>query len=142
MHVAWRRLPEGLDVPGLTLLARVRIACPGLSTQIQYLAESRESSKDFYQTYRSMTKARMGLFQILSSKQGPAGHNDFQECVSTSRSRWGRCGWPTTKFQTTPGQRSSVLMTGQEKLHSYSHCLLYTSPSPRDGLLSRMPSSA
>ena len=25
---------------------------------------------------------------------------------------------------------------------SYSPCLLYTSPSPRDGLLSRMPSSA
>ena len=25
---------------------------------------------------------------------------------------------------------------------SYSNCLLYTSPSPRDGLLSRMPSSA
>ena len=24
----------------------------------------------------------------------------------------------------------------------YSGCLLYTSPSPRDGLLSRMPSSA
>ena len=24
----------------------------------------------------------------------------------------------------------------------YRHCLLYTSPSPRDGLLSRMPSSA
>ena len=24
----------------------------------------------------------------------------------------------------------------------YTHCLLYTSPSPRDGLLSRMPSSA
>ena len=26
--------------------------------------------------------------------------------------------------------------------HEYSYCLLYTSPSPRDGLLSRMPSSA
>ena len=25
---------------------------------------------------------------------------------------------------------------------SYGACLLYTSPSPRDGLLSRMPSSA
>ena len=25
---------------------------------------------------------------------------------------------------------------------NYSYCLLYTSPSPRDGLLSRMPSSA
>ena len=24
----------------------------------------------------------------------------------------------------------------------YNNCLLYTSPSPRDGLLSRMPSSA
>ena len=30
-----------------------------------------------------------------------------------------------------------------ERLGSYSDtCLLYTSPSPRDGLLSRMPSSA
>ena len=26
--------------------------------------------------------------------------------------------------------------------HGYYTCLLYTSPSPRDGLLSRMPSSA
>ena len=28
------------------------------------------------------------------------------------------------------------------KVYPYSVCLLYTSPSPRDGLLSRMPSSA
>ena len=28
------------------------------------------------------------------------------------------------------------------KGHRISNCLLYTSPSPRDGLLSRMPSSA
>ena len=28
------------------------------------------------------------------------------------------------------------------KMHPDSSCLLYTSPSPRDGLLSRMPSSA
>ena len=27
-------------------------------------------------------------------------------------------------------------------LEVYQDCLLYTSPSPRDGLLSRMPSSA
>ena len=26
--------------------------------------------------------------------------------------------------------------------YEYTPCLLYTSPSPRDGLLSRMPSSA
>ena len=30
----------------------------------------------------------------------------------------------------------------QEDLLLYTSCLLYTSPSPRDGLLSRMPSSA
>ena len=28
------------------------------------------------------------------------------------------------------------------KILKYCNCLLYTSPSPRDGLLSRMPSSA
>ena len=28
------------------------------------------------------------------------------------------------------------------KFRQYMRCLLYTSPSPRDGLLSRMPSSA
>ena len=31
--------------------------------------------------------------------------------------------------------------TGEEK-NASKNCLLYTSPSPRDGLLSRMPSSA
>ena len=34
---------------------------------------------------------------------------------------------------------------GKERINSEHHlsaCLLYTSPSPRDGLLSRMPSSA
>ena len=30
----------------------------------------------------------------------------------------------------------------REKIYIYIYCLLYTSPSPRDGLLSRMPSSA
>src|SRR5680860_1608080 len=30
--------------------------------------------------------------------------------------------------------------TGDEPITQYASCLLYTSPSPRDGLLSRMPS--
>ena len=30
----------------------------------------------------------------------------------------------------------------QQRIHWLPDCLLYTSPSPRDGLLSRMPSSA
>ena len=43
----------------------------------------------------------------------------------------------------------SVLLTHQHRDHTAGlddirpiYCLLYTSPSPRDGLLSRMPSSA
>ena len=37
----------------------------------------------------------------------------------------------------------SVLITRKQRRHLQNkNCLLYTSPSPRDGLLSRMPSSA
>ena len=34
------------------------------------------------------------------------------------------------------------LMVPTDPFAVVNHCLLYTSPSPRDGLLSRMPSSA
>ena len=41
------------------------------------------------------------------------------------------------------GGRKRALKEGKIPGIYYSHdCLLYTSPSPRDGLLSRMPSSA
>ena len=33
-------------------------------------------------------------------------------------------------------------VSGIKLIRKYRNCLLYTSPSPRDGLLSRMPSSA
>ena len=39
-------------------------------------------------------------------------------------------------------QRQIVIARGSPKPGEYHACLLYTSPSPRDGLLSRMPSSA
>ena len=35
-----------------------------------------------------------------------------------------------------------TLIIGADGSYTYTACLLYTSPSPRDGLLSRMPSSA
>ena len=39
------------------------------------------------------------------------------------------------------GKRFDDAVENDSKLKEY-RCLLYTSPSPRDGLLSRMPSSA
>ena len=38
--------------------------------------------------------------------------------------------------------RAYASVRAKEELVVYYICLLYTSPSPRDGLLSRMPSSA
>ena len=36
----------------------------------------------------------------------------------------------------------SASFEGKSRVEQHQICLLYTSPSPRDGLLSRMPSSA
>ena len=42
----------------------------------------------------------------------------------------------------SPGQRRKYIGHVRPTISKASRCLLYTSPSPRDGLLSRMPSSA
>ena len=39
-------------------------------------------------------------------------------------------------------ESKELILERGDKFHVYRGCLLYTSPSPRDGLLSRMPSSA
>ena len=39
-------------------------------------------------------------------------------------------------------ERAKKMGLKVENLENATNCLLYTSPSPRDGLLSRMPSSA
>ena len=47
------------------------------------------------------------------------------------------------KTKEVKGQLGKKKETAREKMIGQSiGCLLYTSPSPRDGLLSRMPSSA
>ena len=47
---------------------------------------------------------------------------------------------PETQAGLDLAEAQGLQMTGPSSL--YNTCLLYTSPSPRDGLLSRMPSSA
>ena len=50
--------------------------------------------------------------------------------------QWGLVpGWARADCMSRPGARPQINARAET-------CLLYTSPSPRDGLLSRMPSSA
>ena len=48
-------------------------------------------------------------------------------------------GWLTAEYGMLPSSTSERM---DREAAKGRHCLLYTSPSPRDGLLSRMPSSA
>ena len=48
---------------------------------------------------------------------------------------WDRIRWALSEY-------NEVLVLGGNRGAKTTGCLLYTSPSPRDGLLSRMPSSA
>ena len=60
----------------------------------------------------------------------------FDECTSGFRETFGGI---FQKFKVEP----DMAMFGKTLGNGYAiTCLLYTSPSPRDGLLSRMPSSA
>ena len=59
----------------------------------------------------------------------------FKECLS-----W--CDELGIDYVTSWLLSKENLSRPEEELEPYFICLLYTSPSPRDGLLSRMPSSA
>ena len=67
-----------------------------------------------------------------SANEAPAGATDSRQllnryCVTCHNDRLETAGLSLQEIDT---------------LHVAEGCLLYTSPSPRDGLLSRMPSSA
>ena len=52
---------------------------------------------------------------------------------------------PSVEFKIVRNNDTEIIIRNPSEIEKYTdikHCLLYTSPSPRDGLLSRMPSSA
>ena len=57
---------------------------------------------------------------------------------------WDRIMMAITFAEANEHKTAREIMTGKEvrRQAEIRNCLLYTSPSPRDGLLSRMPSSA
>ena len=77
----------------------------------------------------SKEKMKKGKFAILKNfaKGVNATHINIRKNQNTS---------VKMKKNSLSQQQGNVFFT------IYTYCLLYTSPSPRDGLLSRMPSSA
>ena len=55
---------------------------------------------------------------------------------------WAAAHWMLTGYLGATGSDRVPRNPSMGAISSYLFCLLYTSPSPRDGLLSRMPSSA
>ena len=72
--------------------------------------------------------------RVYVSQQIGSDLNDGRSAVNPVRSikKAAQLAW------STPGVKETIIVSGGD----YVDCLLYTSPSPRDGLLSRMPSSA
>ena len=78
------------------------------------------------------------LHSVLFPKQAEDGLNPSKD--ETDVAKYLRFNLPTKKA-TLFGEQA-VYFSGIEFTKLDLSCLLYTSPSPRDGLLSRMPSSA
>ena len=63
-----------------------------------------------------------------------------QETINPIENEIGKTTDPVRMYMREMG--TIELLDREGEIENYVNCLLYTSPSPRDGLLSRMPSSA
>ena len=82
--------------------------------------------------------------------------NEFESVISELK-QWGNVSssvlyfekkvclmnnWPYAEIWSPDNDQKFMIWSGHWSNNEEYFCLLYTSPSPRDGLLSRMPSSA
>ena len=92
-----------------------------------------------YSVYNAATSAELSPDVI--SKMSACESATLESLITGQNpSQTLRCGWLYK-----PGQSGALVnrgVLGTKDGPVFSTCLLYTSPSPRDGLLSRMPSSA
>ena len=65
-----------------------------------------------------------------------------KENINKTPSKMARLTWPKAKYGVYAAIIIIVIVNVLYYKDQLLSCLLYTSPSPRDGLLSRMPSSA
>src|SRR5664279_1806862 len=94
---------------------------------------------------QSLLKYVLPLFIIFSFGIIPAIICQFFVKAPVSRFihiRSFRYGKDPSVIRCNRGDTLHLTFSSDDTGHSFYLCLLYTSPSPRDGLLSRMPSSA
>ena len=72
----------------------------------------------------------------MRKKGSDGGHNGLKDINNVLQTQQ----YPRLRFGI--GNNYSIGKQSEFVLGKFNDCLLYTSPSPRDGLLSRMPSSA
>ena len=87
-----------------------------------------------------MTNLKFGFLRLQDPYRAYYDHKvkSFQEELERKKSEGERAQDDAEKVAEEGTSQKSLAERKTEK----SDCLLYTSPSPRDGLLSRMPSSA
>ena len=98
----------------------------------------------------SMDSAINGLLQSLDPYSAYMSPEIFQEMQTETSGEFGGLGIEVSMeagvvkvispIDDTPASKAGI--KAGDYIVKINNCLLYTSPSPRDGLLSRMPSSA
>ena len=134
-------------------------------TLIAYVSKggaTEEAARKIAETLRSKFQLEVDLVDLKEQK--PPDLEQYQNIVTGGGVRGGRIYGKTLKFLEsdlsgkkvaffvssswagTPGSyenaKTKFVENTLTKYPKINPCLLYTSPSPRDGLLSRMPSSA
>ena len=103
-------------------------------------ADARQDEAEAAERAKAATEAVLALAQKLHDEYVAQGQETRERLISEGQSRHDQV------VGEAAARQEELLSTGQAKYDEFvsagKACLLYTSPSPRDGLLSRMPSSA
>ena len=142
-------LPEkpAIGLP-LWLLAeltyRCPLQCPYCSNPLDFAEQGKElSTEQWIKVFREARE--MGAAQLGFSGGEPLVRQDLAELIAEARKLGFYTNLITSGIGLTEQKISDFKKAGLDHIQisfQASDCLLYTSPSPRDATLSRMPSSA
>ena len=144
-----RTLLDRLQAIRETLLAEFLPQCPkgsvgALSAEFQTLQDETLAAKWATSLHALARHCPPGSFDAIRSQLGQGGCVVFEGAQGVLLDEWRGFHPHTTwsSINTAAVERVAARFGIEAPIEHYGACLLYTSPSPRDGLLSRMPSSA